>query len=247
MYTYDVYWDTSDITWSSRWDAYLRMPGGKVHWFSILNSVMVVVSALGAVLLGLVGGQVGGCEAGRRGAPFGWSSSRQLGLRWAAPLFTHLPAAPRHAGGHVVHRGHDHDAHHPARPAALRAAAGGRRCGERGWWRVAGQLGTGAEGAGTAQAASYQQEAVRLGVTHLDHPNQQFQPHPSPPTGQGQEVEESGWKMVSGDVFRAPSSPLSLCVQVGSGVQIVASGFITLFFAALVGEGLWSAPESVFK
>ena len=35
------------------------------------------------------------------------------------------------AGGHVVHRGHDHDAHHPARPAALRAAAGGRRC--AGW------------------------------------------------------------------------------------------------------------------
>lgn len=31
MYTYDVYWDTSDITWSSRWDAYLRMPGGKVR------------------------------------------------------------------------------------------------------------------------------------------------------------------------------------------------------------------------
>lgn len=43
VYTYDVYWDTSNITWSSRWDAYLRMPGGKVHWFSILNSLMVVV------------------------------------------------------------------------------------------------------------------------------------------------------------------------------------------------------------
>eukprot|EP00887_Chlorella_sp_A99_P005291 scaffold1.g5291.t1 len=42
-YTYDVYWGTSDITWASRWDAYLRMPGGKVHWFSILNSLMVVV------------------------------------------------------------------------------------------------------------------------------------------------------------------------------------------------------------
>jgi len=39
--------------------------------------------------------------------------------------------------------------------------------------------------------------------------------------------------MVSGDVFRAPSSPLSLCVQIGSGVQILASAFITLLFAAL--------------
>lgn len=44
--------------------------------------------------------------------------------------------------------------------------------------------------------------------------------------------------MVSGDVFRSPSSPMSLCVQVGSGVQILISSFITLFFAAL---GEWAA------
>ena len=31
MYTYDVYWEESDIAWSSRWDAYLRMPGGRVR------------------------------------------------------------------------------------------------------------------------------------------------------------------------------------------------------------------------
>ena len=43
MYTYDVSWDMSEITWASRWDAYLRMPGGRVHWFSILNSLMVVL------------------------------------------------------------------------------------------------------------------------------------------------------------------------------------------------------------
>ena len=43
MYTYDVYWELSDISWASRWDAYLRMPGGRVHWFSILNSLMVVL------------------------------------------------------------------------------------------------------------------------------------------------------------------------------------------------------------
>lgn len=43
VYTYDVFWEESDIAWSSRWDAYLRMPGGRVHWFSILNSLMVVV------------------------------------------------------------------------------------------------------------------------------------------------------------------------------------------------------------
>ena len=43
VYTYDVYWELTDISWASRWDAYLRMPGGRVHWFSILNSLMVVV------------------------------------------------------------------------------------------------------------------------------------------------------------------------------------------------------------
>jgi len=43
VYTYDVYWELSDISWASRWDAYLRMPGGRVHWFSILNSLVVVI------------------------------------------------------------------------------------------------------------------------------------------------------------------------------------------------------------
>ncbi len=41
--------------------------------------------------------------------------------------------------------------------------------------------------------------------------------------------------MVSGDVFRAPNNPMILCVQVGSGVQILLASFITLFFAALGG------------
>ena len=47
------------------------------------------------------------------------------------------------------------------------------------------------------------------------------------------DVEESGWKMVSGDVFRSPKNATLLCVQLGSGVQIILSSFITLFFAAL--------------
>ena len=43
VYTYDVHWQASDVSWASRWDAYLKMPGGRVHWFSILNSLMVVL------------------------------------------------------------------------------------------------------------------------------------------------------------------------------------------------------------
>lgn len=46
-------------------------------------------------------------------------------------------------------------------------------------------------------------------------------------------MEESGWKMVSGDVFRPPKNAKLLCVQIGSGVQIITSAFATLFFAAL--------------
>lgn len=33
VYTYDVFWQISETRWASRWDAYLRMPGGKVHWW----------------------------------------------------------------------------------------------------------------------------------------------------------------------------------------------------------------------
>ena len=43
MYSYDVFWKVSQTRWASRWDAYLRMPGGKVHWFSILNSILIVL------------------------------------------------------------------------------------------------------------------------------------------------------------------------------------------------------------
>ena len=49
----------------------------------------------------------------------------------------------------------------------------------------------------------------------------------------GNDTEESGWKMVSGDVFRPPKNAILLCVQIGSGVQIITSAFATLFFAAL--------------
>jgi len=43
VYSYDVFWQISQTRWASRWDAYLRMPGGKVHWFSILNSLLIVL------------------------------------------------------------------------------------------------------------------------------------------------------------------------------------------------------------
>ncbi len=54
VYTYDVYWQDSKIKWASRWDAYLRMPGGRVHWFSIVNSLLVVLVMASIVALILI-------------------------------------------------------------------------------------------------------------------------------------------------------------------------------------------------
>jgi len=45
--------------------------------------------------------------------------------------------------------------------------------------------------------------------------------------------EEFGWKLVHGDVFRAPRHSMLLSVFLGSGVQVFCMTLITLFFACL--------------
>lgn len=45
--------------------------------------------------------------------------------------------------------------------------------------------------------------------------------------------EDAGWKLVSGDVFRAPTDVQSLAVRVGSGLQILATLVVTMFFSAV--------------
>jgi len=50
-YTYDVVWVESAVRWASRWDHYLQMEGGEIHWLSILNSVMIVLFLSGLVAL----------------------------------------------------------------------------------------------------------------------------------------------------------------------------------------------------
>lgn len=45
--------------------------------------------------------------------------------------------------------------------------------------------------------------------------------------------DETGWKLVHGDVFRPPKNPNLLAVVVGSGVQLLAMAGITLLFAIL--------------
>jgi transmembrane 9 superfamily member 2/4 len=46
LYTYSVVWHASDVEWSSRWDVYLsedHLVPAQVHWYSITNSILVVL------------------------------------------------------------------------------------------------------------------------------------------------------------------------------------------------------------
>ncbi|CDP06133.1 unnamed protein product [Coffea canephora] len=50
-FTYEVEFEKSNTRWPSRWDAYLKMEGARVHWFSILNSLMVIFFLAGIVFV----------------------------------------------------------------------------------------------------------------------------------------------------------------------------------------------------
>mmetsp|Transcript_63328 Transcript_63328/g.151080 ORF Transcript_63328/g.151080 Transcript_63328/m.151080 type:complete len:618 (+) Transcript_63328:99-1952(+) len=50
-FTYDVHWVYSDLRWVSRYDIYIKMPGGQIHWFAILNSLMIVLFLSGMVAM----------------------------------------------------------------------------------------------------------------------------------------------------------------------------------------------------
>ncbi|KAL2621947.1 hypothetical protein R1flu_002152 [Riccia fluitans] len=121
VYSYDVTFVKSDIRWPSRWDAFLKMEGARVHWFSILNSLMVISFLAGIVFV--------------------------IFLR-----------------------------------------------------------------------------TVRRDLTKYEELDKE---------AQAQMTEElSGWKLVVGDVFRAPVHTSLLCVMVGDGVQITGMAIVTILFAA---------------
>ncbi|KAG7170764.1 transmembrane 9 superfamily member 4-like [Homarus americanus] len=42
LFTYSVEWQQSNVRWASRWDIYLQMTDVQIHWFSIVNSLVVV-------------------------------------------------------------------------------------------------------------------------------------------------------------------------------------------------------------
>jgi len=119
FFTYSVEWRQSDVRWASRWDSYLAMNDVQVHWFSIINSVIVVFFLSGILTMIII---------------------RTL-----------------------------------------------RR-----------------------DIAKYNQD-----------------------DGNDETLEESGWKLVHGDVFRPPRYPILFASVIGSGTQILCMGVITLFFACL--------------
>jgi len=48
-FTYSLYWEKSDVKWASRWDIYLSMSNAQIHWFSILNSIVVIFFLAGVL------------------------------------------------------------------------------------------------------------------------------------------------------------------------------------------------------
>ncbi len=54
MFTYEVEWVRSDIRWASRWDTYLAMSDVQIHWFSIINSVVVIFFLAGILTMIIV-------------------------------------------------------------------------------------------------------------------------------------------------------------------------------------------------
>lgn len=51
-YTYSVSWkETNEISWSSRWDMYMTTTDPQIHWFSIINSLIILVFMTAMVAL----------------------------------------------------------------------------------------------------------------------------------------------------------------------------------------------------
>ncbi|KAK9697229.1 hypothetical protein RND81_08G023300 [Saponaria officinalis] len=119
IFTYDVNFEESDIKWASRWDTYLLMNDDQIHWFSIINSLMIVLFLSGMVAMIMM---------------------------------------------RTLYR----------------------------------------------DIANYNQLET-----------------------QDEAQEETGWKLVHGDVFRPPLNSSLLCVYVGTGVQIFAMTLVTMIFALL--------------
>ncbi|KAJ3201418.1 hypothetical protein HDU82_008132 [Entophlyctis luteolus] len=48
---YNVVWKKSDATWGTRWDKYLHVTDSQIHWFSIVNSIVIVLMLTGMIAM----------------------------------------------------------------------------------------------------------------------------------------------------------------------------------------------------
>jgi len=53
-WTYSVYWRPSLTTFATRWDKYLHVFDPKIHWFSLINSAVIVMFLLGMLSTALI-------------------------------------------------------------------------------------------------------------------------------------------------------------------------------------------------
>ncbi|KAL5225650.1 hypothetical protein ABZP36_012289 [Zizania latifolia] len=51
VFSYDITFEASEIIWASRWDVYLLSSDSQIHWFSIINSLMIVLFLSGMVAM----------------------------------------------------------------------------------------------------------------------------------------------------------------------------------------------------
>jgi transmembrane 9 superfamily protein 2/4 len=51
IFTYDIEWEQSSVKWASRWDVYLQLTDDNIHWFSIVNSFVILIFLTGIVAL----------------------------------------------------------------------------------------------------------------------------------------------------------------------------------------------------
>ncbi|KAK4110310.1 hypothetical protein N656DRAFT_288901 [Canariomyces notabilis] len=54
QFTYSVYWIPSTTAWATRWDKYLHVFDPKIHWFSLVNSAIIVIFLVMTVMSILV-------------------------------------------------------------------------------------------------------------------------------------------------------------------------------------------------
>lgn len=53
-FTYSVYWKPSATAWATRWDKYLGVVDPNIHWFSLVNSAVIVIFLTSMVVMVLV-------------------------------------------------------------------------------------------------------------------------------------------------------------------------------------------------